>query len=67
MVIPSSENPDSRNEAKCKNFLVIMSFVCMRMKNHFHINGFTLNLALKQLEQVGNGLVYFGFINSTAN
>ena len=39
----------------------------MRMKNHFHINGFTLSFALKQLEQVGNGLVYFGFINSTAN
>ena len=67
MVIPSSENPHSRDEAKCKNFLVTMKFVCMRMKNHFQHNGFALSLALKHLEQVGNGLVYFGFINSTAN
>jgi len=67
MVIPSSENPHSQNEAKCKTFLAILSFVCMTMKNHFHHNGFALSLALKQLEQVGNGLVYFGFINSTAN
>ena len=25
-----------------------MSFICMGMKNHFHINGFALSLALKQ-------------------
>ena len=25
-----------------------MSFICMRIKNHFHINGVELSLALKQ-------------------
>ena len=25
-----------------------MSFICMRIKNQFHINGFALSLALKQ-------------------
>ena len=25
-----------------------MCFICTRIKNHFHINGFTLSLALKQ-------------------
>ena len=25
-----------------------LSFICMRIKNHFHINGFALSLALKQ-------------------
>ena len=44
---PSSENSHFQNEAKCKTFVVKMSFICMR-KNHFHINGFTLSLALKE-------------------
>ena len=25
-----------------------MCFICMRVKNHFHVNGFALSLALKQ-------------------
>ena len=45
---PSSKNSHFRNETKCKTFLVKMKFTCMRIKNHFHINGFTLTLALKQ-------------------
>ena len=36
---PSSKNPHFENEAKCTTFLVKMSFICMRMKNHFHIKG----------------------------
>ena len=36
---PSSKNPHFQNEAMCKTFLVKMSFICMRMKNHFHIKG----------------------------
>ena len=28
--------------------LVKMSYICMRIKEHFHINGFALSLALKQ-------------------
>ena len=44
---PSSKNSHFRNEAKFKTFLVKMKFICMRIKNYFHINGFTLSLALK--------------------
>ena len=44
----------------------------MRMKNHFHINGFALSPALKQrlMEQLGSGLapcclfVYFSYISA---
>ena len=35
------------NEAKCETFVVKMSFICIIIKNHFHINGFALSLALK--------------------
>ena len=44
---PSSKNSHFRTKAKFKTFLVKMKFICMRIKNHFHINGFTLSLALK--------------------
>ena len=37
-----------KKEAKCTTFLVDMSFICMRMKNHFHIIGWALNLVLIQ-------------------
>ena len=37
--LPSSENRHFQNDAKCTTFLVKMSFICMRMKNHFHIKG----------------------------
>ena len=37
--LPSSKNPHFQNEAKCTTFLVKMSFICIRMKNHFHIKG----------------------------
>ena len=46
--LPSSKNPHFQNEAKCTTFLVKMSFICMRMKNHFHIKGWALNLVLIQ-------------------
>ena len=39
-------NPHFQNEAKCTTFLVKMSFICRRMKNHFHIKGWALNLVL---------------------
>jgi len=44
---PSSKN-SSFHEAKCKTLLVKMSFICRRIKIHFHVIGFTLSLALKQ-------------------
>ena len=44
--IASSKIPHYQNQAKCKTFLVKMSFICMRMKSHFHIKGWQLNLLL---------------------
>ena len=44
---PSSKKSHSQNEAKCETFVVKMSFICIIIKNHFHINGFALRLALK--------------------
>ena len=46
--LPSSKNPHFQTEAKCTAFLVKMCFVCMKMKNHFHIKGRALNLVLIQ-------------------
>ena len=37
-----------------------MGFICVRIKSRFHINGFALNLALKQIKGLGpvqNGLL----------
>ena len=45
---PSSLITHYQNEAKCKTFLVKMSFIYMRMKNNFHIKGLALNLVLIQ-------------------
>ena len=42
--LPSSINPHFQNEANCATFLVKMSLIYMRMKNHFHIKGWALNL-----------------------
>ena len=44
----SSKQPHFQNEAKCTTFFVKMSFICMRMKNHFHIKRLALNLILIQ-------------------
>ena len=44
---PSSKNSHFQNEAKCETFVVKMSFICIIIKNHFHINGFALSFALK--------------------
>ena len=48
MLFLSSKNSHFQNKGKCKIFVVEMSCICMRMKNHFHISGFALSLALKQ-------------------
>ena len=37
--LPSSKNPHFQNVARCTTFLVKMSFICIRMKNDFHIKG----------------------------
>ena len=44
---PSSTNCHFQNEAKCKHFVVKMSFICVRIKTNFHINIFALYLAWK--------------------
>ena len=44
----SSKNPRFQNETRCTTFLVKMSFICMRMKNDFHIKGWATTLVLKQ-------------------
>ena len=44
---PSSTKSHSQNEAKCETFVVKMSLICIIIKDHFHINGFALSLALK--------------------
>ena len=46
--LPRSKNPYFQNEARCTIFLVKMSFICMRMKNDFHIKGWAPTLVLKQ-------------------
>ena len=55
--LPSSKNPHFKNEARCTTFLVKMGFICMRMKNDFHIKGWAPTLVLKQRPgELGNGL-----------
>lgn len=44
----SSKNFHFQNEAQCKIFLLEMSFICVRLKNDYHINGFAFSLAFKQ-------------------
>ena len=46
--LPSFKNPHFQNEARCTTFLVKMSFICMRMKNDFHIKGWAPTLVLKE-------------------
>ena len=48
MLFLSSKNSHFQHKGKCKIFVVKMSCICMRMKNDFHISGFSLSLALKQ-------------------
>ena len=45
---PSFKNSRFQNEIKCKTFLLKMTFICLRIKHHFRINGFALNSTLKQ-------------------
>ena len=52
---PSSRNSHFQNEAECETFVVKMSSICMRIKNHFHSNSFALSLALKQILEVKFG------------
>ena len=64
--LPSSNNPHFQNEARCTTFLVKMSFICMRMKNDFHIKGWAPTLVLKQKPGVGNGLFWIHLTNQNS-
>ena len=44
---PSSKKSHFQNEAKCETFVVKMTFICIIIENHFHINGFALSLVMK--------------------
>jgi len=56
--LPNSKNRHFQNEARCTTFLVKISFICMRMKNDFHIKGWAPTLVLKQRPgELGNGLL----------
>ena len=64
--LPSSKNPHFENKARCTTFLVKMSFLCMRMKNDFHIKGWAPTLVVKQ-RPVGTRkwpiyIVFYAFI-----
>ena len=45
----SSKNPHFQIEATCITFLVTMSFIYMRMKNHFHIKGLALVATMQDI------------------
>ena len=59
---PSSKNPRFQNEARCTTFLVKTSFICMRMKNNFHIKGWAPTLVGPG--ELGNGLLALDLISS---
>ena len=43
-----SQNTQKTFKVYFKTLLVKISFICMRIKNHFYINGLELSLALKR-------------------
>ena len=46
--LPGSKNSHFQNEAKCATSFVKLSFICMRMKNRFHVKEWALHLVLIQ-------------------
>ena len=44
---PSAKKSHFQHKAKCETFVVKMSFICIIIKNHFHINSFALSLTFK--------------------
>lgn len=43
---PSHKNSHFQNDTECKTFLVKFIFICLRTKNHFHINNVALVASL---------------------
>ena len=63
--LPNSKNPHFQNEAKHTTFLVKMSFICLRMKNHFHIKGWVLNLVFIQRPRGNSEMAYSQWSHGT--
>ena len=56
--LSSSKNPHFQNEARCTTFLVKMSFICMRIKEGFHITGWAPTLVWNRSQgELWNGLL----------
>ena len=56
--LASSKNPHFQNKAKCTTFLAKMSFIRIRMKNHFHIKGWALtSFWCTDPGKLGNGVL----------
>ena len=49
LAFPSYKNSHFKKEAKCETFLVKMSFICIRIKSHFHINDFSHNFGATRI------------------
>ena len=45
---PFQVSKNFQNEVTCKIVLVKVSFICVRIKYHFHITGLAFKFALKQ-------------------
>ena len=61
-LFPSPKKSHFQNGAKCETFVVKMSFICIIIKNHFHVNGFALSLALKVIQTKCHFFCLFVFI-----
>ena len=58
--LPSSKDPSLSKWGQVHNLFVKKSFMCMRMKNHFHIKGWALNLFwYRGPGELGSGLLTF--------
>ena len=64
--LPSSWNPHFQTEAKYTTFLVKMSFICMRLKNHFHIWGWALNLVFTE-DRGNSGMAHYSYCTQKGN
>lgn len=64
----SSKNPHFQSEVKCKTFLVILSFICMRKKNGFISMSSLITLLWNRgFGQLGYGLLISPFLSRVAH
>ena len=59
--LPSSKNTQFQNEVRCTTFLKKMTFIWMRMKNDFHIKGWSVSTYPRfETEALGNSEMAYG-------